>query len=293
MTSRNRANPDAARLYALVAGADGLEARHLEAADQDVLLVALPLGVYSGLRTFKGDRFLDLDAHLDRTERSARSLGFSLEPDRPALRRALDHVAREGAPSDSRIRFDVLPEPVEALGTRARIWIVATPLEPVPARFLEDGVALGITRELRRATPLVKTTDFILRRRPFPLGRQAAYEHVMLDTEGRVLEGTSSNFFVVEAGSLRTAGAGVLEGITRAIVLRLASSLEIPVELSASRADQASRWEEAFMTSSSRGIVPVVALGELSVGSGRPGPITRALMQAYADYVEREARPAV
>lgn len=282
-----------ARSYALVDGRAIPHAQGERAQAASDALAASPRGVYSGVRTFEVDRFLELEAHLDRTERSACSLGFSLEPDRESLKRALDLAARDGAPHDSRIRFDVFPAPVEVQGTRARVWIVATRLDPVPARFLEDGVALGIARDLRRPTPLVKTTDFILRRRPFPLERQAAYEHVMLDEEGRVLEGTSSNFFAVEHGSLLTAGAGVLEGITRSIVLRLAASAEIAVELSAPRADQAPSWEEAFLTSSSRGIVPVVSLGERPVGSARPGPITRTLMRSYASYVEREARPAI
>jgi branched-chain amino acid aminotransferase len=281
-----------ARRMALVDGAwidvpprAGLRGMH-------ALLSELPDGVYSGLRTFPVARFLGLTAHLDRAERSARALGYSFQAERDALLRGLQRVADEAAPVDLALRFDVLPAPTEVEGVRARLWIGAAALEPVPQRFLDEGVGVQWTRELARERPLVKTTAFVRQRHPYPLARQDAYEHVMLDAEGRVLEGTSSNFFAVRGDRLLTAGGGVLEGITRAIVLDLAARRGMRIELDAPPSSQAATWSEAFLTSSTRGVVPIVACGGARVGAGKPGPHTRALLDAYSDYAEREARRA-
>lgn len=256
------------------------------------LLAELPDGVYSGLRTFPGGRFLALAAHLDRAERSARALGYSFQAERDHLARALQRVADEAAPVDLALRFDALPAPAEIEGVRARLWIGGAPLEPVPQRFLDEGVGVQWTRELAREEPLVKTTAFVRRRHPYPLARQDAYEHVMLDAEDRALEGTSSNFFAVRGDLLLTAGGGVLEGITRAIVLELALQRGMRIERTPPASAEAGSWSEAFLTSSTRGVVPIVSFGGTRIGTGQPGPHTRALLEAYNRYAEREARRA-
>jgi branched-subunit amino acid aminotransferase/4-amino-4-deoxychorismate lyase len=207
--------------------------------------------------------------------------------------RALQRVADEAAPTDLALRFDALPAPAQLDGVRARIWIAACALDPVPQRFLEEGVAVQWTRELAREQPLVKTTGFVRRRHPYPLARQDAYEHVMLDAQGRALEGTSSNFFAIRGDLLVTAGSGVLEGITRAIVLELAARRGMAIDLAPPPTAEAGSWSEAFLTSSTRGVVPIVACGGVQIGDGRPGPHTRALLAAYGEYAEREARRAI
>jgi len=250
----------------------------------------LPEGVYSGLRTFPGGRFLALQAHLDRAERSARALGYSIADEREALMTALQRVADEAAPLDLALRCDVLAEAAELDGVLARTWIAAVPLEPVPERFLLEGVGVDWARDLTRDAPLVKTTAFVLRRRPYPLARQDVYEHLLVDSIGRLLEGTSSNVFVVRAGRLVTAGAGVLEGITRGIVLQLAADLGIDVVGEPLPSGEVAQWEEAFLTSSTRAIVPITAVGGQPIGSGRPGPMTARLRAAYVEHAAREAR---
>jgi branched-chain amino acid aminotransferase len=255
-------------------------------------LAGLPEGVYSGLRTFPGGRFLELGAHLARAERSAHALGYSLAGEREALLDALQRVVDEAAPTDLALRFDLLAAPAELDGVAARVWIAAAPLEPLPERFLEEGVGVQRAPGLVRDRPVVKTTSFVLRRRPYPLGRQEAFESLLLDPAGRVLEGSSSSFFVLREGRLETAGSGVLEGVTRAVVLRLAGQLGLETRLEAPRADGVGGWSEAFLTSSTRAVVPVVEVGGERVGDGRPGPWTRRLRELYAAYAEREARRA-
>lgn len=280
------------RLYAVLpTGAERLPTPAGARAAHDVF-DGLPLGVYTGLRTFHHDRFLGLEQHLDRTERCMRLLGWQEPLERHAIRRALDGAVREYPGADCFVRLDVLAEPPTELGTSSRTLCCLSPFTPIPEDYLRDGVRVEIAAELHRHDPRIKTADFVISRRPYPLNRKESFEHLLLDAEGGVLEGTSSNFYAVRAGVVQTAGEDMLEGITRRYVLRLCAELGLEVRLAPPRADELGQADEAFLSSSSRGIVPVVAVASTRIGAGRPGPLTRALLEAYRSLVEREARAA-
>lgn len=252
-------------------------------------MAGLPAGVYSGLRSFPGGRFLELDAHVARMERSARSMGFELGAEREVLLTGLQRVVDDARPQDLRVRFDLLPEPFTLDGVSARLWMATAPYAPVPQRFLEHGVRVEVAEGLARETPLVKTTEFVERRRPYPLETDRAYEHLLLDAGGHVLECSSANVYAICGGRLVTAGSGVLEGITRALVLRIAREEGLEVELRAPHLDEVLTWDEAFLSSSTRALVPIVDVAGVQVGHGRPGPWTQRLTEAYARLAEREA----
>lgn len=251
----------------------------------------LPRGVYTGLRSFGRERFLGLDAHLERTERCVRLLGWELELDRRALRRALDEVVR-AYPTDAFVRIDVLPEPPPGLDTNSRVLISISEVLELPERVFREGVAVEVADGLRRPDPRIKTADFVIARRPFPLNQQDCFEHLLLDADGHILECTSSNFYIVAQGDIRTSRIDMLEGITRRFVLRLCEELDLPVRLEAPRLEEALAADEAFLSSSTRGIVPVTRIAGRSIGDGRPGPTTTRLLEAYRALVVREARPA-
>jgi branched-chain amino acid aminotransferase len=252
----------------------------------------LALGVYSALRTFHHDRFLRLERHLDRTDRSLELLGWPERLDRPALRRALDQTVRAYPGPDAFVRFDVLAEPARALGTDQRTLLALSPLVAVPAGFLEQGVGVAVS-ELRRPRPLIKTARFVLERRPYPLGRQDAFEHLLVDAQGRLLEGSSSNFLALRARRLHVTGDEALQGVTQGIVVELARDLGLEVVQAPVRREDAASLDEAFLTGSTRGIVPVVMLDGQRIADGRPGPWTQRLMGAYREFAERESRTAV
>jgi branched-subunit amino acid aminotransferase/4-amino-4-deoxychorismate lyase len=262
-------------------------------SDLHKLMLGLPPGVYSALRTFHHERFLWLDEHVARTVRSMRGLGWDYELDEAALRRALQRVAGEWPGADSRVRFDVLAEPAPALGTPSRVILGIGAFEPVPATYLREGVQVEIAAGLERHEPRIKTTEFILRRQPYPLAQQERYEHLLLDHDQRILEGSSSNFFGVERGGLRTSGPGVLEGITRKVLVHIAREVGVSVDERPIPLAEVGRLDEAFLTSSTRGVVPIVGVAGTQVGDGRPGELTRRLMRAYDEFALREARPAV
>ncbi len=253
----------------------------------------LPLGVYSALRTVRHVEFVALEAHFDRTDRCMGLLGWPERLDRARLRRALHELVQAAPAEDSTVRIDVLERPIPCAGTESRTLIGLAPFSAVPERCVREGVHVGLTHTLERPRPLIKTAQFVIERRPYPLGRQDAFEHVIVDRAGCLREGTSSNFYGVSHGVIRTAGDGVLEGVTRAIVYGLARSLEIEVDRRAIHVDELAGLDEACLTSSTRGVVPIVNVGGVRIGDGVPGPVVRALREAYDAYAWREAQPAV
>ena len=301
----------------------------------------LPLGVYDALRTFDHNKFLYLNRHLARTERSMALLGWAYRLDRARLLRALHAVVTAAEWPEMRVRFDVLAAaattgPAVALGTTSRALIALQPFTPPPPELYERGVAVGFAGGLAREQPLAKTADFAARRpataglaaleRPprqgpgsrgqgpgeehsslepgtWPLepasavgGRPsvvAPYEYLLLDSAGRILEGTGTNFWAVRDGVMYTAGEGVLEGITREILLQLIAGLGIPLRLEAVGAADVATLDEAALSGSSRALLPVVSIAGQTVGDGRPGPIVGRVLAAYNAFVAENVRTAM
>ena len=110
-----------------------------------------------------------------------------------------------------------------------------------------------------------------------------AHEALLRDAEGYVTEGCSSSLFTVRAGTLVTPplAAGILEGVTRGVVLRLAREEGVPVREAMLRPEDLEDAGEVFITSTMREILPVVRVGEHALGEGRPGPVTARLHRAF------------
>jgi branched-subunit amino acid aminotransferase/4-amino-4-deoxychorismate lyase len=141
-----------------------------------------------------------------------------------------------------------------------------------------------------RANPELKATSFIqssLEERQ-KLQEKSAYEALMVKND-HILEGLTSNFFYFRGGKLGTARSGILNGVTRRQVLRLAAGQGIPLIFRALPLEHLPKVEEAFLTSSSRGIVPIVRVDEVAIGSGRVGEQVRRLMRSYDADIETRA----
>lgn len=254
------------------------------------LYTGLALGVYSVWRSYGHNKFLHLEAHLERTRRSMALLGWDFELDETAVRQAIHTICTNAPYPEMRVRLDVLARPAQSLGVDSRVLLALMPFTPPPPELYKKGVKLDIASGLERKRPLIKTADFAIRRRAYS---GTAYESLLVDQNGRILEGTGSNFYVVRDGVVWTAGEGVLEGITRQIVLQLIPQLDIPLQLDPVTVADLPYLDEAAMSSSSRALLPVVAIAGRKIGDGRPGPITRRILAAYSAYVAGAVRTAV
>ena len=256
------------------------------------MLAGYPLGVYSVLRTFAHNKFLYLEAHLARLRRSISLSGWAYRLDEAVLLRALHQVCTTYPLPEARVRLDVLARPVQAGALSSRLLVGLMPFAPPPAAYYREGVRVDVAAGLRREKPQIKTAAFAQRRRQYQKNSDV-YEYLMLDDDGRILEGVSSNFYAARDGVLRTAGSGILAGITRQIILNLADELEIPVRLQAVHLDEIAHLQEAMISSSSRAVLPVIQIGEQKVGCGRPGPVYCRLLAAYNQFVARVVETAV
>jgi branched-chain amino acid aminotransferase len=252
--------------------------------------------VFETLRTYRGVPF-ELHEHLARLARSA-SLVFIDLPVPLAeleleLRRAIDAADNP----ESYIRL-MVTRGQGALGLdpglaeRPTRVIIVQPLSPPAAHFYEAGVGAISYRTQRQvdATSAVgaKVGNYLVSVLAMREASHAgAVEALIVDARGCVLEGGSSNVFLVERGKLVTPdlSAGILAGITRAKVLQVAQGLGIALELRTPSLDEAYRADEVFISSSIRELMPVVRLDERPIGTGKPGPVFARLLAAFRALV--------
>jgi branched-subunit amino acid aminotransferase/4-amino-4-deoxychorismate lyase len=231
------------------------------------LYQCMELGVYSALRTFEHCKFLHLDHHVVRTRKSMQRLGWRYPWNESRLRRSLDAVCAVAPFDEMRVRFDILAAGAVSLGTRSRELIALTAFTPPPPELYERGVSVATTVAIQREDPLVKTANFVTDRSVIEASAPHAYEHLIVDARGAILEGLSSNFYAVREGVLYTAGEKILEGVTRRIVLQCAHELSIPVVFDAPGVNTVTQFDEAAISSSSRGLLPVVHIDGLALAA--------------------------
>lgn len=243
----------------------------------DEISRALPAGTYTTLRTYGGRRFLDLPHHLSRLVESLRLMGGPDRVDLGEVREALAGALQATGYAETRARVTI---PLAG----APIFVTVEPFTPYPPALYYDGVRT-VTMLMARQNPRAKSTAFIAPSRELkgqmPPG---IHEVLMVDGSGAILEGFSSNFFAILNGELHTADEGVLAGVTRGITLRAAEGL-LPIRLTPVFQTDIPALSEAFITSSSREVMPVVLINDDRIGDGRPGPMTRAIAQRFAQLV--------
>ncbi|MCE7980813.1 MAG: hypothetical protein DYG89_06445 [Caldilinea sp. CFX5] len=279
------------QLFAITAAGPQPLPTPVDAKDFTDLYHGLALGVYSVIRTYDHNKFLRLDHHLARTVNSMRLLGWDYQLDETRLRQAIHTLCTAYPAPEMRVRIDVLAEPAHSLGTASRELLALMPFTPLPDVYYTQGVTVDFATDLHRANPLIKTADFAEARKRSSHSAMS-YESLLV-ADGKILEGASSNFYGVRDGVLYTADQGVLEGITRSIILELARQLPMPVQLDAIAVNEVDKLAEAAISSSSRGLLPVVQVGETRIGTGQPGPYTQKLMAAYDAFVSHNIRTAI
>jgi len=260
-------------------------------------------GVYEVLRTYDGHAFA-LGEHLTRLHRSGELLGIAPFPCRELIEEAIRSTLARAACSDAYVRAIVTrgSGPISldpGLADEPRLVVLAKELVPPPAAAYENGIEVAIVAVLRHPRdtldPRAKSGNYLTNIMALRDARaRGADEALMLNAAGQLAEGASSNVFVVRDGSVATppVAAGILEGITRRFVLRLAALLGLRAqEIDLSPADLTSA-DEAFITSSAREVVPVTRCDGQPIGSGEPGPVTRRLLSTYRAEVARSAAAA-
>ncbi len=252
--------------------------------------------VFEVYRTYGGVPFAETE-HLERLARSAARLMIpmpvSLETLSDEVRATLD-AAGEG---DWYVRVVVtrgtgpLSYDPSTASDPLRV-IIVVPVSVPPANYYAQGVAVALLEASRptddaRASG-AKASNYLANLLAVHEAKQkGAQEALMIGRDGQILEGASSNIFIVKAGKLRTPEPqpGILVGITRATVLAAAAEAGIEVQEGEIRPNDLYLADEAFITSSIREVMPVVSADGRTIGSGTPGPVTKRLHEGYLKAV--------
>jgi len=249
---------------------------HFDLPDFDSITMELPSGLYTTFRTYAGrTRVIGLRAHLDRLYLPAKAQRVSVVLDQSLLREMLINLLRPLAPHEARVRLilDTSQEP-------GQIYVLLQELQALPPEVYRNGVRVDISRTSREK-PALKQTTFISESSSERKRAGGEIFEILLTHKGRILEGMTSNFFHVRDGVLHTAGRGVLSGVTRQTVITIARQAGIQVRYKALSLREIPKIDEAFITSSSRGVVPVVQISDQPVANGKVGGVTKQLMGFY------------
>ncbi|WP_207539402.1 D-amino-acid transaminase [Sabulicella rubraurantiaca] len=259
-------------------------------------------GIYEVVHLYRS-RFVDEDLHLDRLERSLREIRLPMPMPRLALRQVLHEVARRNRITEGLLYMQVtrgVARREHAFPTRPvppALVVTVRRIPPYP-RDIEAWTTTAITHpDLRWARCDIKTVNLL----PNVLARQAAREQgsseaILFDeASGMVREGAATSFWIVdEEGRLRTRQLddAILPGCTRAALIRELDAEGIAYETGEFSLEELRRAREAFLTSATSFVKPIVKVDGKPVGDGGVGPITRQLFAIFARHVQGGANRA-
>ena len=254
--------------------------------------------IYETIRTSHGRPFL-LDRHLNRLRRSAALMELTLDRDDTSYRDAIQTALAAVHHTESAIRV-VVTRGVGDFGygrdlcRKPTTLVYVRPMTPIRGPERRDGVQVSIV-DIRRndsstVSPAAKTSNLLNNiLGSFQAQNSGATEGIMLNRDGDVAEGTMSNLFIVRAGKVLTASldVGILPGITRQFVLDLAEDDGLIMQETRFRPDQLVAADEAFLTGTTKGILPITGVDGHVIGDGKPGAVTQHLIHLFDETEDR------
>jgi branched-subunit amino acid aminotransferase/4-amino-4-deoxychorismate lyase len=246
-------------------------------------------GIYEGLITHNRKPFALAD-HLARFHRSADQMQLKISVSDAEIERVLHELiglnVQRGKEGLIRIILTggTAIEGIAHDQETPTFYALVEEFTPIDEKYFNDGCSIA-TFEHQRQFPELKTTNYIQAVLLQKLKREKGVLEVLYISHGTVLEATGSNFFIVEDGTIVTPKEGILEGITRKIVLELAHP-HFPIEERAVSVDEMYAADEAFITGSFKEVVPVVKVGDRMIGGGKPGPVTQKVMALFGEHAK-------
>jgi branched-chain amino acid aminotransferase len=264
-------------------------------------------GVYETLRTYNRVPFL-YDRHMRRLRASAGHLHLDVPYSDAALRGWIDETVEAagdlGTTNEAYIRIlhtrgvGELTYDVDATPTPTLV-IIVKPVEETPARVREQGIRIALVSVMRNhpasVNPIIKSNNLLNNALAMQeANRRGGEEGLMCNHRGELSECSQSNFFLVRGGAVLTpkSAAGLLEGVTRAFLFDVGRDLGIEVRDDTLYPKDLETADEIFITSTTRELSPVTRVDDRVIGSGRPGPVTLALLDGYRRRAHEMTRTA-
>jgi branched-chain amino acid aminotransferase len=255
-------------------------------------------GVFEGIRVYNG-RIFELAAHLRRLFDSAKAIRLTLPYSAEQMGAAIEQTVKANGFSDCYVRL-VVTRGIGNLGlnpskcANPSLFVIADTIELYPPELYRKGMSVITSSVVRNhpgaLSPRIKSLNYlnnILAK--IEAADAGVLEAIMLNVNGNVSECTADNIFIVRAGVVQTPGTddGILEGITRAAMLKLCAKHGIPaIEKSLQRHDLYIA-DECFLTGTGAEIVPVTRIDNRPIGNGEPGPVTLKLTEAFHQLVRQ------
>ena len=255
-------------------------------------------GVFEGMRVYGGKVFR-MPEHLERLWNSAKAIWLEIPMTPDALAQAVNETVKANEIEDGYVRL-VVTRGVGTLGldpnrcSGPQVIVIADYIALYPPEYYENGLHIVTVSTIRNhpaaLSPRIKSLNYLNNILAKIEGQQAGcVEALMLNQKGEVAECTGDNIFLVRKGELLTPSvdAGILEGITRAVVLELARDLNIPVRETPLTKHDVYIADECFLTGSAAEIVPVTKVDSRKIGDGTPGPITLRLLDRFREVTRQ------
>ncbi len=253
-------------------------------------------GVFEGIRCYNG-RIFEIDAHIKRLYDSAKAIRLEVPIDRAQMKNDIEHTVSINNLRDTYIRVVITRGPGSlgispAKTSNPQVIIITDHIELYPAELYEKGTEVITCATVRNhpnaVSPKIKSLNYLNN----ILGKLEALdagvpEAVMLNHLGYVAECTGDNIFIVVNGGLKTPPfeAGILEGITRRIVIELAEKQGIAtIQQNLTRYDLYTS-DECFLTGTAAEVIPVTRIDGRAIGDGQVGIITRELISSFSQHV--------
>ncbi len=249
-------------------------------------------GVFEGIRAYNGKIFRCKE-HIDRLYDSAKGIALQIPRSKDELHNAIRQTLDANNLSDAYIRV-VITRGVGTLGldpTKCpdpQVIIITDSIALYPREMYENGlevITVPTSRTSHSAlSPKIKSLNYLNNIMAKIEAKQAGVvEAIMLNSEGYVAECTGDNLFLVRDGVLITPPpeAGILEGITRKVVMELAQSASIPVRETQLTRFDAYVSDECFLTGTAAEVIPVVKIDSRIIGDGTPGVVTQKLLDLF------------
>jgi len=250
--------------------------------------------VYETLRTYHRLPFL-YERHAERLRKSAALMALPVPFSDADLLRAINDTvaAHPGSVAEAYIRV-LLTRGVGELTynpaacPKPTTVIIVKPFPEPPARTFDEGIKVSLVSVRRNhpqaLNPMIKSNNLLNNALAMQEAlKTGAEEALMCNQAGEIVECSQSNFFIVRAGQVLTPplSAGLLPGITRAFVLDLAAELGLPAREERLTPEDLPSADEAFITGTTREVTPVVLVDAAPIGGGKPGPISRRLLDLF------------
>ncbi|HVS35671.1 MAG TPA: branched-chain-amino-acid transaminase [Gemmataceae bacterium] len=255
-------------------------------------------GVFEGIRVYSGKVFR-LREHLERLWDSAKAIALEIPLSLEQMTEAVQRTVQVNNKKDGYIRL-IVTRGAGSLGidprktTDPQVIVIVDDISMYPAELYENGLDIITSSYVRNhgnaLNPRIKSLNYlnnILAK--IEAVRAGCLEALMLNVNGEVAEATADNIFLVKRGVLKTppTSAGILEGITRDLVIELAQAANIPVQETTLIRHDVYSADECFLTGTGAEIIPVVKCDDRVIGTGKPGPITRRLRERFHQAVRQ------